>query len=952
MSFAAPYPHAERVKSRALIKQLDDLTSEIQLIGESKKPMNSQLIAGVATLTDTTDLAEQHRVLSAMCDVQRKGHIQRLTTLAPDDLTAFAEVMSPAEPPPPHLIWVSERMMEIERGDRDRLMLSMPPGHAKDLDVETRVMMGDGTWKRLGDICVGEDVITIHGRPREVLAVHEQGIRPVLKIRTESGRIVRAHPDHLFYTSDEWVKAADLEPGSILAVPKNYEAKDATTRSLDEFAFAGYLLARLIAKGSAHAKFNHLSANFRTSDPAILADVKAIAARLGFNAVQRQQQTYKMRCVLVTFDTPCRDWMSAADLPPGVKTGLRIPDWVFQGSNEKIAAFVGAVMSCHAGLKPKRHKQSGQTLKIGFRIRDNHLLAAQLQRLFQRLGVNARLNEPRYLFENMTKRLITNLAISTAYDQLMVARRIRLIGANRKFWGVPLSNGGFVHPDFHEDRIAAIEPDGETQTRCLTVEEDSSFLAEGLVVHNSTYASRYYPAWYLGRKERRIYLQAGHSKDFARTEFGRKTKDLVETDAYRQIFPGVGVRFDAKAADDWILTNGNRYVTKGVGEGISGFRSTNNAVDDPYKDYAAAQSPVQRKKIWDWFVNDFMTRLLPQGNAFIISTRWHIDDLIGRLQDMGEAGDLSGQPWDIINLPVFCTDPDNDPLGRALDEPIWPDFYTRATLLRQKALSSPSNWACLYEGNPIPDEGQIIKKAWLTPRYQTPPLLRAGDPGTPGHNGGPALDDEDPSTLTGAGTLPPQEGRGTLTPENGAPQIVLIDKAPPFKRTVVSVDSAEKDTQRADYTAITVWREAIDGRHYLVDAHRERMEFPRLLECVEAYARQWNAQYVLMEEKGAGNQYIQHCAALTGDAVMPFAVVPINPGRDGKIFRMDSVTPFFRNLRVVLPERAPWLAHFERELLMFPGGKNDDYPDTVSQYLKFARDTGAVRRGTKKMKTR
>jgi predicted phage terminase large subunit-like protein len=266
----------------------------------------------------------------------------------------------------------------------------------------------------------------------------------------------------------------------------------------------------------------------------------------------------------------------------------------------------------------------------------------------------------------------------------------------------------------------------------------------------------------------------------------------------------------------------------------------------------------------------------------------------------------------------------------SLFEPLWPDFYTLETLNRQKALMSDVEWACLYDGNPVPQEGSVIKKDWLKHRWTVFPTVKGSGP----------LDLQEAPELAGDPMAPapagvPSESKvGTL-----------------FRRTVVSVDSAEKDNQRADYTAITVWREGMDRYHYLIDAQRERMEFPRLVEAVNAMATRWAADYVLMEEKGAGNQYIQHMEAEVREGRAPgFMVTGINPGRDGKIFRMDSVSPFFKQGRVVLPERAPWLAHLERELLLFPGGKNDDYPDSISQYLKWARDTSTIRRGSAKLK--
>lgn len=977
------YSHEERAKTRALIKRLDGMSNRIEAMAKGRIPFNAEFVGGLTALTDTSDLEGQHRAVLEMMNQRRDWHMNRLTELARDDLTAFAEVASPHEPPAPHHIYVCDRLMEIEGGDRDRLILSMPPGHAKDLDVNTMVFMGDGSWKRLGDVQIGEMVITHQGRPREVLAVHDQGIRPVLKIVTESGRIVRAHPDHLFLTPNDWTAAKDLSFGTVLSIQKNYEITGNRLYSRDEFAFVGYMMARAVVVGRAYSRLYHISNKFRADDPVIIADIKAIAERLGFSYQQKHDASYERDAILITFDDKCSEWLAGIGLWHAPKSEVRVPEWIFKGDDHCIAAFLGAIISCDATFKPSPVKTyEGQKLvsvngrgyvpssapayrKLAFSILDNYPLAVDLARLFMRLGIKAGVHTGARLLNIKTKGAF-RCEILDIPSQARIRSRIPIIGSTHRFWELPIEVLSWQHPDFHSDRIISIEPDGETETRCLTVEEDHSFIAEGLVVHNSTYASRYYPAWYLGRKENRIYLQGGHTGPFAEKEFGRKTKDLVNSDAFRRSFTDVAVRWDAKANGDWMLTNGNRYVTKGVGEGISGFRSTNNGIDDPYPTFRDAQNTKYRQKVWDWFVNDFMTRLLPQGNAFIISTRWHMNDVIGQLLEMlAEENNELGH-WDFINLPVFCKDPETDQMGRELGDPLWPDFYTRETLMRQKALMSAIQWAALYDGEPVPAEGNIIKAKWLKLRFKLPPMLHVNSIAgslykeehlrDPENSKVPGANPGDPENSNGAGANPGDPANSKRAGEDSGEENVsdtehlprIIESAPPFIRTVISVDSAEKDTDRADFSALTVWRETIDRRHYLVDAHRERMEFPRLVQCVDEYARLWDADTVLMETKGAGNQYIQHVEA--DEERRGFVVVPIEPGKDGKIFRMDAVTPIFMGNRVILPERASWLADYERELLQFPGSKNDDYADSTSQYLKWIKQTGASRRGTKKLR--
>jgi predicted phage terminase large subunit-like protein len=140
-----------------------------------------------------------------------------------------------------------------------------------------------------------------------------------------------------------------------------------------------------------------------------------------------------------------------------------------------------------------------------------------------------------------------------------------------------------------------------------------------------------------------------------------------------------------------------------------------------------------------------------------------------------------------------------------------------------------------------------------------------------------------------------------------------------------------------------VWIEDMQGNHYLADVLRKRMEFPEIVKRVEELAAKWNAGAILVEDAGAGVQYIQ---TRTGKAPAP--VIPVAVKGTDKEFRFDGVTPMFEAGEVWLPARSPWLADYETEVLAFPNGTDDDQVDATSQYLSWARKRG--RYGTKKMK--
>lgn len=393
----------------------------------------------------------------------------------------------------------------------------------------------------------------------------------------------------------------------------------------------------------------------------------------------------------------------------------------------------------------------------------------------------------------------------------------------------------------------------------------------------SVTCSRAFPSWYLGRHPEHKYLQGGHTQGFCENEFGKPTRALVDSDNFRAVFPEVKLAKDTKAAGTWgLLKHPGRYYTKGVGVGISGFRANIGGIDDPFASREDAESQTIRNKVYDWFSADFSTRLLPNSPLFIVATRWHSDDLCGRVEQMSKDG--KGIPWEVINLPAICEDDQNDPLNRALGEPLWPTFYTEEHLMNLRATLPPRDWNSLYMGKPVDAEGGVISMAWFQ-RYLH---------------------------------LPDTSKR---------------------RRVTISVDTANKDNERADFTAIGVWIEDDGGKHYLAHVVRERLEFNDMVKKIETVAKAWNANLIIIEDKGSGTQYIQ----TRGQGEAPCPVVPVNTGTNSKQFRMDGVAPMIEGGLVYLPQRADWLPAYESEMIGFPTASHDDQVDMTSQYLDYTR---------------
>jgi hypothetical protein len=171
----------------------------------------------------------------------------------------------------------------------------------------------------------------------------------------------------------------------------------------------------------------------------------------------------------------------------------------------------------------------------------------------------------------------------------------------------------------------------------------------------------------------------------------------------------VALASDSQAAGRWALASGGEYYAAGVGVGIAGFRADLAVIDDPVRSREDADSQTVRDRIWDWYKTDLLTRLRPNGRIVLIQTRWHEDDLAGRiLAEMVAAGER----WHVLSLAAEAEG--DDPLGRRPGEWLWDDDYGYARFLeREKATQLPRNWTALYQQRPAPETGNYFRDDWF-----------------------------------------------------------------------------------------------------------------------------------------------------------------------------------------------------------------------------------------------
>lgn len=227
-------------------------------------------------------------------------------------------------------------------------------------------------------------------------------------------------------------------------------------------------------------------------------------------------------------------------------------------------------------------------------------------------------------------------------------------------------------------------------------------------------ASKRFPAWYLGRNPKRQIIAASYNSDLA-TDFGREVKGIISSPEFGDVFGDVQLRADSRASDRMNTNHGGAYFAVGVGTATTGRGAHLGLIDDPLKDREEADSQIQRDKVWNWYRSTFYTRLMPGGAIVLIQTRWHEDDLAGRLLDQDGRIEDGGQ-WTVLDLPAL------DAAGVAL----WPEWYNVAALNRIKDTIGAREWSALYQQRPQPDEGTYFQREWLIEWPQLPAVNMYG----------------------------------------------------------------------------------------------------------------------------------------------------------------------------------------------------------------------------------
>ena len=408
----------------------------------------------------------------------------------------------------------------------------------------------------------------------------------------------------------------------------------------------------------------------------------------------------------------------------------------------------------------------------------------------------------------------------------------------------------------------------------------------------TTTASHWFLVWYLMWHPTKQIIFASNEASYAAT-IGRAVRNILQTYVDQIKLP---LATDSKAADEWSTALGGGMKTAGVGSNIMGRGADMLMVDDPIASDEEAQSEVQRQKLWDWWTGTVYHRLEPGASACIIQTRWHHDDLTGRLLKQ-QADDEDGERWSLVNFPAFAED--DDPLGRKRGEALWPERWTADRLKTIRTKLGNRKFTALYQQRPTAEEGGFFKRQWF--RYYT------------------VDSDQDMYMLN--------DGR----------EIRRVRRSDCWR--IITCDTAMTKNDWSDYTVAQVWdivRPLVPGetanQMILVNQWRAQLETPEVEKVLQQMVMRFKPLWLGIESKNSGKTIIDR---FRRDG-LPVRELFTNeggrkPGRDSdKISRAQPATRWMERGSVYFPAESNWIADLESELLEFPDSKHDDQVDTLA----------------------
>jgi predicted phage terminase large subunit-like protein len=394
----------------------------------------------------------------------------------------------------------------------------------------------------------------------------------------------------------------------------------------------------------------------------------------------------------------------------------------------------------------------------------------------------------------------------------------------------------------------------------------------------SEFASYLLPSWFLGLFPGKKIIQTSHTAELA-VGFGRKVRNLVDSDSYKDIFPELALQADSKAAGRWNTSKGGDYFAIGVGGAVTGKGADLLIIDDPHSEQEAALSetnPEIYDKTYEWYTSGPRQRLQPGGAIVVVMTRWSKKDLTGQV--LKAAAQRSGEEWEVIDFPAIL------PSGK----PLWPEFWSLNELEALKTELPNGKWMAQYMQQPTSDVSAIVKREWWK-----------------------IWDSERPPSCE-------------FVIQSWDTAFLKTERADYSACTTWGVFYQDDDTGTSRANII------------LLNAFKKRMEFPELKQRAYAEYKEWEVDSLIVEAKAAGSPLIFELRAM-GIPVQEFTP---SKGND-KIARLNAVADMFASGHVWVPN-THWAEELVEEVASFPSGEHDDLVDSMTQALLRYRRGGFI----------
>ena len=755
---------------------------------------------------------------------------------------------------------IAEKCQQLLSGTlgTDRLMLFVPPQHGKQLKDSTLIPTPNG-FKRHGDLKLGDYVFGRDGKAVRVLAVSDKTLTEY-RVTFSDGSVFDCHGNHEWVIYDRSYRQERTLETKYMATQKLYSGVEGKRGCHYRFqvepcvsvdfepknvAIDPYTLGAWLGDGKSDWPMIHIGGD----------DIE-ILSQIPYETKEGSGTTDRVFFI---------HGASKQFKQYGLLGNKHIPDDYIFNSADVRKQLIAGLIDTDGYVYPKNGRVTiSNTNK---RIIDSAAL------ILRSLGQNVIITafEPQVSSSGIVGRqTVYQLCFNPTTDFPTVVPRKRI--------GRTITN--------RRRSIVSIDPlpDSEReQGNCIQVEGGVYLVGEHFVpTHNSEVVSRKFPAWALGVNPMLKIVGCSYSADLAQ-QFSRSIQRTIDSTEYGEVFPNTYLnnqRVKGDTSRGWVrnvdnfetVGYGGFYKAVGVGGSLTGTPADIGIIDDPIKDALEANSETYRNRIWDWYTDVFLTRLHNESKQILIQTRWHADDLAGRLLER------EGDKWTVINIPAICEQEGDGGLShRKVGEALWEAKHS-AERLHEIEQRSPRTFAALYQQRPTIVGGNIVKREWFKSITQS--------------------------------------------------EFYRIHNTEPI---IFFIDTAYTDKSDNDPTGIIATCK-IGNDLYISHATKVQMRFPDLLRFIPRYVNEHGYTFrstIRIEPKANGISVIDQMKETTG-----LNVTQTPSPRDSKETRLNAASPTVECGRVILVDGA-WNEQFIDEVCGFPTKPHDEYVDVLCYAIDY-----------------